>query len=145
MGEILDGGVPYNAPYQEVMDSVLNYPLYYQLGYAFQTVGANLKALSDLHDQMATAMKDTTLLGTFLDNHDQPRYASTVKDVGLISNAFAYPFVSDGVPILYYGQEQGFTGGGDPGNREPMWTSKYDTSVIGYKYAKQLNLLRKAA
>ena len=145
MGEILDGSVSYNAPYQEVMSSVLNYPLYYQLGYAFQTVGANLKPLAEIHDQMQTAMKDVTLLGTFLDNHDQPRYASTVKDIALIANAFAYPFVSDGIPILYYGQEQGFSGGGDPQNREAMWTSKYDTSVIGYKYARQLNLVRHAA
>ena len=42
MGEILDGGVSYNAPYQEVMDSVLNYPLYYQLGYAFEKANSNM-------------------------------------------------------------------------------------------------------
>lgn len=32
MGEVLDGSVGYNAPYQEVMDSVLNYPAHYQIG-----------------------------------------------------------------------------------------------------------------
>ena len=30
----------------------------------------------------------------------------------------AWPFVQDGVPILYYGQEQGYQGGADPANRE---------------------------
>ena len=29
-----------------------------------------------------------------------------------------WPFIQDGIPILYYGQEQGYTGGADPANRE---------------------------
>lgn len=29
-----------------------------------------------------------------------------------------WPFIYDGIPIMYYGQEQGFSGGGDPNNRE---------------------------
>lgn len=29
-----------------------------------------------------------------------------------------WPFINDGIPILYYGQEQGYTGGADPANRE---------------------------
>jgi alpha-amylase len=33
-------------------------------------------------------------------------------------NAAAFPFVTDGVPYVYYGQEQGFKGGNDPDNRE---------------------------
>lgn len=31
MGEVYDGGVAFNAPYQNVLDSVLDYPTYYQL------------------------------------------------------------------------------------------------------------------
>ena len=33
-------------------------------------------------------------------------------------NAMTWVFVQDGVPILYYGQEQGYAGGNDPNNRE---------------------------
>jgi alpha-amylase len=33
-------------------------------------------------------------------------------------NAMMFPFISDGIPILYYGQEQGYAGAGDPYNRE---------------------------
>ncbi len=33
-------------------------------------------------------------------------------------NAAAFPFVTDGIPYVYYGQEQGFSGGNDPENRE---------------------------
>lgn len=28
-----------------------------------------------------------------------------------------------GIPILYYGSEQGFSGGSDPKNREPLWNN----------------------
>lgn len=30
----------------------------------------------------------------------------------------AWPFALDGMPILYYGQEQGYEGGAEPSNRE---------------------------
>lgn len=36
----------------------------------------------------------------------------------LVMNAMSWPFIQDGIPILYYGQEQGYTGGNDPANRE---------------------------
>ena len=36
----------------------------------------------------------------------------------LVKNAMTWPFIQDGIPILYYGQEQGYTGGADPANRE---------------------------
>lgn len=56
--------------------------------------------------------------GAFSENHDQPRLQSITTDQSLVKNAMAWSFVSDGVPITYYGQEQGFTGSQDPSNRE---------------------------
>lgn len=32
----------------------------------------------------------------------------------LLSNAMTFTFMSDGIPIVYYGQEQYFNGSGDP-------------------------------
>ena len=29
-----------------------------------------------------------------------------------------WPFALDGLPIMYYGQEQGYEGGAEPANRE---------------------------
>lgn len=50
----------------------------------------------------------------------------------LLANLFAYPFVTDGIPIFYYGDEQsGSVGPSDPENREALWTlgsSPYDVS-----------------
>lgn len=43
------------------------------------------------------------------------------------------------------GSEAGFNGGNDPENREPMWTSNYDTSSDMYKFFTSLNAARSAA
>lgn len=70
---------------------------------------------------------------------------SFVRDPTLVANVMAYPFVSDGIPILYYGQEQGFSGGEDPANREPLWDSNYDETSDGYKFVQMLTAVRSAA
>jgi alpha-amylase len=54
----------------------------------------------------------------FLENHDQARFQSLTTDLSLVKNAMAYTFVTDGIPILYYGQEQGYSGGAEPSSRE---------------------------
>lgn len=38
-------------------------------------------------------------------------------------NAMTWVFVQDGIPIMYYGQEQGYAGGNDPNNREAYVSS----------------------
>lgn len=42
-----------------------------------------------------------------------------------LSNAMIFSFMYDGIPIVYYGQEQFFRGKDDPANREPLWPSQY--------------------
>ncbi|GEM_PF-217098 len=80
------------------------------------------------------------LLVNFLDNHDVGRYLydrDDAKGVDSLKNALAFLILQRGIPCIYYGTEQGFTGGNDPGNREDMW----DTSSsifsklpeLGYK------------
>ena len=41
-----------------------------------------------------------------------------MTDQNLVKNAMAWSFVTDGVLILYYGQEQGYAGGANLSNRE---------------------------
>ena len=55
---------------------------------------------------------------TFLENHNQPRFQSLTANQSLVKNAMAWSFVTDGVLIPYYGQEQGYAGGADPSNCE---------------------------
>lgn len=58
----------------------------------------------------------------------EPRFKSLTSDPSLFNNAQAWTYVADGIPIVYYGSEQGYSGGQDPLNREPLWTSGYSTS-----------------
>jgi hypothetical protein len=48
---------------------------------------------------MKDTCSDTTLLGSFLENHDQPRFASYTSDYSLAKNAIAFSILQDGIPI----------------------------------------------
>lgn len=49
--------------------------------------------------------------------------------------------MTDGIPIVYYGQEQGMHGNSDPYNREALWPSGYQNNTAVQLIAK-LNKLR---
>lgn len=57
----------------------------------------------------------------------------------------SFIFLSDGIPIVYSGQEQHYSGGSDPANREAIWLSGYSTTTELYKYIATTNKIRKAA
>jgi glycosidase len=60
------------------------------------------------------------VLVNFLDNHDLPRFLFDESDQRRLRAALFYLFTWDGLPCVYYGTEQGFSGGVDPKNRESM-------------------------
>ncbi|KAI0753794.1 glycoside hydrolase superfamily [Fomes fomentarius] len=146
IAEVLHNETSYLAPYTEVLDSVLDYPTWFSLVSAFQSTSGNLSALAATVAASQSAYKGGELLtGSFLDNHDQPRFQSMVQDDALVKNAVTWPFVQDGIPILYYGQEQGYQGGADPANREALWLSSYFEDKPLVQHVKKLNGARKAA
>ena len=49
--------------------------------------------------------------------------------------------MTDGIPIVYYGLEQGFSGGSDPANREALWPSGY-ANTTAVQIITKLNKLR---
>lgn len=53
--------------------------------------------------------------------------------------------MSDGIPIIYAGQEQHYSGGSDPANREATWLSGYDTSSELYTFIAVSNAIRNHA
>jgi alpha-amylase len=113
---------------------------------AFSTPQGNLSALTASVVASQGAYKNGTFMtGSFLENHDQPRFQSLTQDQSLVKNAMTWPFMHDGIPILYYGQEQGYAGGGDPANREALWLSAYATEKPLVSHVKSLNAARKAA
>lgn len=94
---------------------------------------------------MKSQCSDTTLLGSFMENHDNPRFPSYTSDISLVKNAIAFTMLADGIPIIYEGQEQHLNGGGVPNNREAVWLSGYNTSAALYSHIKALNQIRSEA
>ena len=98
------------------------------------------------------------VLVSFLDNHDIARFLFAYQElrdsdagaVEALENALFFIFTWDGIPCVYYGTEQGFHGGVDPGNREDMFlgnedagTPPFDTTNDMFGYVKALIALRK--
>jgi alpha-amylase len=63
----------------------------------------------------------------------------------LAKNAIAFVFLSDGIPIIYAGQEQHYSGGSDPYNREATWLSGYNTQAELYQFIAGMNQIRNHA
>jgi alpha-amylase len=104
----------------------------------------SLTGISYSYADIADNCQDSTMLGNFLENQDQPRLANYTSDVSLLKNAMCFNMLTDGIPITYYGSEQQFTGQADPYNREALWTSGYDTTVPLYSHLAGINAARNA-
>ncbi|KZT03563.1 glycoside hydrolase family 13 protein [Laetiporus sulphureus 93-53] len=144
IGEVFDSDVAQAAQWQgtDALDSILNYPMYGALVDAFGIPGSlNTSALTDMVTQSQKTFKDTGLLGNFLEDQDVPRWSNFSTDPQSKYNAMVFNFMSDGIPIVYYGQEQAFHGSGDPWNREPLWPSNY-TNTTTYQLMSTLNKFR---
>ncbi|CCG83318.1 putative Alpha-amylase [Taphrina deformans PYCC 5710] len=145
LGEVLSGDPNYLSAYQPYTGGLLDYGTYYPLLRAF-TPGGNMNEVVSLTAPSYRALfTDTQLLATFMENHDMPRFpAAASSDVIIVQNAMAYTLLSDGIPVIYYGQEQSFSGGADPNNREAMWASGFKITTL-YTYLAKLNRARSLA
>jgi len=98
------------------IDTLFDFPAYFKIREAF----AQGKPLRDLAMMRARdhLYRDPSSLVTFLGLHDVPRFMSepgaTARGLEL---AFTFLLTARGVPLLYYGDEIGMAGGGDPDNR----------------------------
>ncbi|KAJ5358240.1 hypothetical protein N7541_005398 [Penicillium brevicompactum] len=145
VGEIFDGDPAYTCDYQNYLDGVLNYPIYYQLLYAFQSSSGSISNLYNMINTVASDCADPTLLGNFIENHDNPRFPSYTNDYSQAKNVISFLFLSDGIPIIYSGQEQHYSGASDPANREALWLSGYSTTAELYQWIATTNKIRKLA
>jgi alpha-amylase len=107
----------------EVLDAILDYPSYFQLKNTFlDTQGKFSSVANVLTNSQQTYKNGLFRTGSLVENQDQPRLASLTKDAAvgsshysafscpdcsplqLIRNAMTFPFVHDGIPIVYYGR-----------------------------------------
>ncbi|KAK7744211.1 hypothetical protein SLS53_003732 [Cytospora paraplurivora] len=142
LGEVLTGEIDDFCPYQTegYLPGMPNYLEYYPLISVFN--GGQMTKLASMREEARASCSDTLALGSFVENHDMPRFAHYNSDMAIANNAMAYIILNDGIPLVYQGQEQHYSGGDTPDNREALWLSGYNTSAELYVTAKTLNKVR---
>lgn len=144
IGEVFSPDADYVASYAGSMSALLNYPVYFPLNRFYQQTGS-AQDLVDMHNRVGEVFPDPAALGTFLDNHDNRRFLNQKSDPALLRNALTYVLLARGVPIVYYGTEQGFGGGDDPANREDLWRTKFKSTSDLYRFMAKVLAVKKAA
>jgi len=149
IGEILIGGVDsyddFIPSYIGSIDSVLHYKLFWSIRNTFM----NQQDFVDLSNTFKTinskySPKAIPYLGTFVDNHDNDRFLYKNNNQQLLKNALAFIYGTQGIPIVYYGTEQGqATGGSDSMNRDPLWKHGGTNEQNDlFKFLQKLNKIR---
>ena len=139
IGEAFRGDVNYVADYQNHLDSVFNYPLYYTIESSFC---GSFRNLEGYWFNSRSVYPQPEYVSTFVENHDNPRFLNRCNDRSKFTNAVVFSLLWEGVPVFYYGGEQYYSGGADPNNREPLWDN-YNTNTDLYKILGKVHSLRK--
>ncbi|MEU7024456.1 pullulanase-type alpha-1,6-glucosidase [Streptomyces sp. NPDC046203] len=138
-GEVYSADPAVTAPYvtQGRIDATLDFP-FQDAARAYASQGAGADKLSKLYAEdyrYTTDKANAYEQVTFLGNHDMGRIGSFLKqdhpdasDAELLQRARLADelmFLTRGNPVVYYGDEQGFTGaGGDKDARQTLFASK---------------------
>ncbi|MFJ9695039.1 pullulanase-type alpha-1,6-glucosidase [Kitasatospora sp. NPDC101183] len=138
-GEVYSGDPAVTSPYvtKGKLRATLDFP-FQGAARSYVSQGGSAKALADLYAQdyrYTSADTDAYELPTFLGNHDMGRFGSflladnpgadeaTLLRKDRLGNELQ--FLTRGQPVVYYGDEQGFTGaGGDKDARQDMFASR---------------------
>ncbi|MEV7992168.1 pullulanase-type alpha-1,6-glucosidase [Streptomyces sp. NPDC086077] len=178
-GEVYSADTSVTSPYvtQGRLDSTLDFP-FQDAARAYASQGGSAKRLASVFGddyKYTTGTANAYEQVTFLGNHDMGRIGTFLKqddpdatDAELVRKARLaneLMFLSRGNPVIYYGDEQGFTGaGGDKDARQTMFASStadyldddqlgtdrthaddaYDTGAPLYRQISALAGLRKA-
>ncbi len=135
-GEVFDTSRALTSRYTTADDiqAVLDFP-FQDAARTYASKGGSAAALADFFagdDWYTDADSNAYQLPTFLGNHDMGRIGGfieadnpTATDAEALARdelAHALMYLSRGNPVVYYGDEQGFTGdGGDKAARQPMF------------------------
>lgn len=98
------------------VDSVFDFPVFYTVRRAFAE-GRSIREVAEMvaHDYLYPNARN---LVTFLGLHDVPRFMNTAGATPQGLNlGFTFLMTARGIPMIYYGDEIGMHGGGDPDNR----------------------------
>ena len=110
------GGVKRYDGIDSGLSTVFDFPMYFALRDVLLR-GAPVGRIADVlrHDALYVHPE---MLVPFFANHDVPRFASAEgSSPAKLKLAFGLTLTLRGIPEIYYGDEIGMTGGGDPDNR----------------------------
>ena len=96
IGEAFNGNPSYVAGYQGHVGSVFNYPLYYAIKDSFC---GSMRNLENYWYNTRKYFPDPTILGVFVENHDNPRFLNMCGDRKKFKNASIFSLFFEG--ILY--------------------------------------------
>ncbi len=140
-----------------IHDSQFSFNLYYETRSAFLYEEVHFEKLCICLRQELEFFGSHHMMGNISGNHDLPRFISyagedlwtnqnaeyegwnrhiTVKNpIGYkkLAMLLAFNTTIPGIPVIYYGDEIGIPGGGDPDNRRPMYftgLSEYETENL---------------
>lgn len=111
----------------------------------FDLVNGNIESTSKYLDERVAKMDNTAVMGQFLSSHDEDGFLSKVNgDLGKQMVGSTLQITDKGIPVIYYGEELGFTGKAEnDGNRYDMpWDRVNDEKYKGVfnHYKKLLNI-----
>ena len=148
-GEVFDSNPAFTSRFtkEDKLQAVLDFP-FQSRARSFASGGptTGLQELFAQDDLYTDADSNAYSLPTFLGNHDMGRIGNFLRtdnpgasDAELLARdklAHALMYLSRGEPVVYYGDEQGFTGdGGDKDARQDMFPSQVasynDDDLIG--------------
>jgi glycosidase len=161
-GEVFDGRDDLVGSYtqNDELDTLFDFPQYFQVFRDVFIDGKPTKQVESRFTERATNWKATPQSGgigvapvdmhvNFLDNHDVGRFlyfarqAGRADAVGALWNALVFQFTENGIPCVYYGTEQEFSGGNDPSNREDLSPSGFATGGATFHRIARLAKIRK--
>jgi glycosidase len=153
-----------------MMDGQFDFNLYFDMRSALAGGNGSFKKLEESLRSSFSYYGRHSLMGNITGNHDIARFISyagkglrfdeddkaagwsrEVKIVDTVGYArlkilTAFLMTSPGVPVIYYGDEIGMPGAGDPDNRRPMQFDKLSTQESSvYNTAKELSTLRRSS
>ena len=155
LGEVTTTNVSFHAAYQQSLSGILNFPIYYALPDAFcppadppADMPADMRLLARVLRAQGgdcdSPYADLDLLGTFVDNHDPPSDRIGLMcggDASRIAHVLTFVMLWRGVPIIYYGTEQGFA---QADRRTSLWQTAYNRDHPTYTLLRALNGVRRA-
>ncbi|MFC1527555.1 alpha-amylase family glycosyl hydrolase [Candidatus Neomarinimicrobiota bacterium] len=135
------------------LDAQFNFAIYFNARSQFALNNSDFIGLKDVLDINLNTYHPVNLMGNITSSHDQLRFIGIAdgqvswSDDGTertfnnppiavqnessyskLANFHAFNITIPGVPVVYYGEEIGLMGSGDPGNRRPMRFGDYITN-----------------